>query len=133
MRACAILAVLFAASVVIAEEKPVVKELSTKELKIAFPEKGKAGEPTTITSAEELAKSLILKDAADAVQKQIDFKTEKLLAFAWAGSGQDMLAVTAKSKDSKTLLTIAYTPGRTRDLRQHAKLFVVPKDAEIAK
>jgi len=133
MRACAILAVLFAGSVVIAEEKPVVKEIPTKDLKIAIPEGGKAGEPTTITSAEELVKSPILKDAAEELKKQVDFKAEKLLVFAWAGSGQDKLTVTAKEKDKKTVLTIGYTPGRTRDLRQHSKLFVVPKDGEFGK
>ncbi|MBA4188187.1 MAG: hypothetical protein C0467_09245 [Planctomycetaceae bacterium] len=118
---------------VAAEEKSVVKEISTKELKIAFPENGKAGSPTTITSPEELSKSPILKDAAEAIAKQVDFKTEKLLVFAWAGSGQDKLTVVGMEKDKKTLLTISYMPGLTRDLRRHVKLFVVPKDAEIAK
>ena len=53
--------------------------------------------------------------------------------FAWSGSGQDMVAVKGDTKDGKTALTVSFTPGRTRDLRPHVKLFVVPKDAEIKK
>lgn len=133
MRACAILTVLLLGIPVQAEDKAVVKELPTKDLKIAFPEGGKATEPTTIASAEALAKSPILKDAAEALAKQVDFKTEKLVVFAWGGSGQDKVALVAKEKDKKTALVIEYTRGLTRDFRQHVKLFVVPKDAEIAK
>lgn len=66
-------------------------------------------------------------------ERSIDFEKEKLLVFAWAGSGRDKVSVTDETKDGKTLLKINYTPGLTRDLRQHAKLFVVPKGAEMAK
>ncbi|MFO0823197.1 MAG: hypothetical protein U0792_08760 [Gemmataceae bacterium] len=133
MRVCAIALVLCLGTLAIAEEKSVVREIPTKDLKLGAPERGRATEPTTIASAEDLAKSPLLKDAAEAIGKQVDFKAEKLLVFAWAGSGQDKITLTAKEKDGKKVLTLEYTPGLTRDLRRHVKLFAVPKDIEIAK
>ncbi len=56
-----------------------------------------------------------------------------MLVFAWAGSGGDKVALTDETKDGKTVLTVTYTRGLTRDLRQHVKLFMVPKGAEIKK
>ena len=82
-------------------------------------------------SPEALEKDPVLKDAAADLKKQIDFDKQKLLVFVWSGSGQDKLAVTAASKDGKTALAVEHTPGRTRDLRQHVKLFAVPRDAEL--
>ncbi|MBP3958159.1 hypothetical protein J8F10_23160 [Gemmata sp. G18] len=128
----AILATLFlAAPVLAAEEKSVVKEIPTKDLKVKVPDGGKASEPTEIKTADDLAKSPVLKDAADDVKKSVDFSKEKLLVFAWAGSGGDKVALTGDTKDGKTALAVTYTRGLTRDLRQHVKLFVVPKDAEV--
>ncbi|MDY3552200.1 hypothetical protein R5W24_001280 [Gemmata sp. JC717] len=116
-----------------ADDKPVVRELQTKELNVAPARGGKAGEPAEIKSADDLAKNPVLKDAADDVKKLVNFENEKLLVFAWDGSGQDKIAVTGETKDGKSVLTLTYTPGLTRDLRQHVKLFVVPKGAEIKK
>jgi hypothetical protein len=110
----------------LADDAPSVKEIPTKDLKLAFPEGTKATEPTTIKSADELAKSPALKDAADVIKKEVNFEKEKLLFFAWAGSGGDKL-----TPDAKTAGTFALTRGRTRDLRRHMHLFVVPKDAEV--
>ncbi|VTT97690.1 unnamed protein product [Gemmataceae bacterium] len=133
MRTCAILALSLFAAAARAEDKPVVREIPTADLKVTFPEQGKAGVPTVIETADDLAKSPVLKDAAEAVAKLVDFKTEKLVLFAWAGSGQDKLALTAKEVDKKTVLVTEYAPGRTRDLRQHVKLYAVPKAAAFGK
>ncbi|AWM40741.1 hypothetical protein GobsT_07210 [Gemmata obscuriglobus] len=130
----ALLAIAFlAVPALTADDKQVVRELQTKELNVTPAREGKAGEPTEIKSADDLAKNAVLKDAADDVKKLVNFDTEKLLVFAWAGSGQDKIAVTDETKDGKTVLTLTYTPGLTRDLRQHVKLFAVPKGAEIKK
>jgi hypothetical protein len=112
-----------------AEDKPALKEIPTKDLKVAHPKDGKVTAPTVIKTAEELEKSPVLKDAADAVKKHVDFAKEKLVVFAWGGSGGDRLAATLKA-DGKTA-EFSYTPGLTLDLHMHAKLFVVPKDAEV--
>lgn len=133
MRSALLVIAFLAAPVLAAEDKPVVKELPTKDLKVTPARGGKAGEPTEIKSADDAAKNAVLKDAADDVKKLVNFDKEKLLVFAWAGSGQDKVAVTGETKDGKTVVTVTYTPGLTRDLRQHVKLFVVPKDAEVAK
>lgn len=133
MRTCAILTLSLFAATALAAEKPAVREIPTKELKVTFPEMGKAGEPTVIETAEDLAKSPVLKDSAEALAKLVDFKTEKLVLFAWAGSGQDKLSLTGKEADKKVVLAVEYLPGKTRDLRQHLKLYAVPKAAAFAK
>ena len=132
MRAFAIAALLFVSSLALAaEDKPAIKEIPTKDLKVMVIRGGKATEPATITSAEDLAKSPVVKDAADDLKKQIDFAKEKLVVFAWAGSGQDKVAGELKSEDKKMTAQFTYTRGLTRDLRQHVHLFVVPKDSEV--
>jgi hypothetical protein len=123
--AAVIVAALFAAPV-FAEDKPAVKEIPTKDLKITFPRGGKPTEPTEIKTADELAKSAALKDAADDIKKQVNFEKEKLVVFAWGGSGGDRIVA-----DEKTAGTFNLTRGLTRDFRMHTKLFVVPKDAAV--
>jgi hypothetical protein len=132
MRACAILAALFAAPLALAaDEKPAIKEIPTKDLKLAFPERGKATEPATITSAEDLAKNAVVKGAADEIKKQVDFSKEKLVVFAWGGSGRDRLTPVLRAEDKKATAVFSYAPGLTRDFRMHTHLYVVPKDAEV--
>lgn len=101
----------------IAEEKSVVRELEAPKVK----GEGKATEPKIITSADDLKK--VLPDA----KIEVDFKKEKLVLFTWAGSGGDKVA---GAGDAKTV-TFTLTRGLTRDLREHVKLFAVPKDAEV--
>lgn len=128
---CAVLAALVAGPV-LGEDKPAVKELDTKDLKVAFPEKAPGvANPEVVASADALAKSPVLKDAADAVKKLVNFEKEKLVVFAWRGSGGDKLSADAKTADGKTAVAFTLTLGFTRDLRQHIKVFVVPKDATV--
>lgn len=139
MRACATLAVLFAASLTAADDKkadkPAIKQIETKDLKIKVgpPDKGKPTEPTEVTEANQLPKvGPLTPDAVKAVEKQIDFSKEKLVVFWWGGSGQDKLAAgDLKTADKKTTATFTYSAGRTRDYRGHFAMFVVPKDAEV--
>jgi hypothetical protein len=113
------------------KDKPAIRVIPTKDLKVMFPAKANVKEPTIIASTDELAKSPIVKDAADDLKKQIDFAKDKLVVFAWAGSGQDKLASDLKSEDKKTIAEFTLTRGLTRDLRRHIHLFAVPKDAEV--
>jgi hypothetical protein len=119
-------AALFAGSFAAADDKAAVREIPTKGLKVLPPKGGKATAPTEIKSADELAKNEALKGAADAITKQVNFETEKLVFFAWSGSGQDKVAPDEKSPGAFT-----YTRGLTRDLRRHVRLFAVPKDAKV--
>jgi hypothetical protein len=104
-----------------------VREVELAAAKLPAKEGGKWNEPTKITSEEELKKA-VGEEAAKGVK--VDFKKEKLLLFRWAGSGQDKLAHAAEAKEGKTAVSFTLTPGRTKDLRQHAHLFAVPVDAE---
>lgn len=138
MRACAMLAALFAVSLVATaqekkdKDKAAVREIETKDLKVQPPKGGKVTDPVVIASAEDLAKNETVGTFADELKKQVDFAKEKLVVFGWAGSGQDKVAAgEPKTADKKTTVSFTYTPGKTRDLRQHVHLFVVPKDAEV--
>lgn len=132
MRTAMLVALFLAAPVLAADEKPAVKEIPTKDLTLTFPVKGTGTTtPDVFTSADDVAKSSLLQKAAEAIGKQVDFKKEKLVVFTWKGSGQDKLDAEAKTTDGKTTVAFTYTPGKTRDLRQHIHLFVVPKDAEV--
>ena len=133
MRTATFAALFLAAPLLAADDKPVVKEIPTQDLKLKVPKGGRPTPPAVITSAEELMKCPVCGDEAEAIKKHVDFDKEKLLVFAWSGSGQDKLAVTGETKDGKSIVTPTFTPGRTRDLRPHVKLFVVPKDADVKK
>lgn len=79
--------------------------------------------PTKITSTAELEKAITDKEVREKIAKQVDFKKEYLLLFAWAGSGRDKLSF--EVKDSEVVFT--RTMGLTRDLRSHVKLFAIPE------
>ena len=132
MRAGAMLVVFMFGSAAFAVEAPEeLKPLDLKDVAIVQPKEGDVTKPAEIKSAEELAKSpLFGAGAADKLAKHVDFAKQKLVVFAWSGSGQDKLAgefTTGKGP----LARFGYTPGKTRDLRQHFVVFVVDKKAEV--
>jgi hypothetical protein len=133
MRAGAMLAMLVVGSVAGAADKPVpLVPLDLKDVATVQPKDGDVTKPTEIKSAEELAKSpLFGAGAADKLKKHVDFAKEKLVVFTWSGSGRDSVAGATLTADKKLTAQFLYTPGITRDLRQHFKAFVVPKDAEV--
>jgi hypothetical protein len=65
-------------------------------------------------TAEELAK----------LTKQVDFKTQIVLLFAWQGSGQDKLDYTI-AESFPEQIRFTYTPGRTKDLRPHIHVYAL--------
>jgi hypothetical protein len=107
------------------------KSVRELDVKFAGGTAGKPTEPTVISTDDELAKAVADKDAVAAVRKAVDFGKEKVLYFRWAGSGADKLAFTVDTSEKGRAVTFTYTPGRTRDLRQHGKLFALPKDAKF--
>ena len=127
MRIALLVAVLFAAPVS-AEDKPTAKEIPTKDLKLKFPESGKPTAPTEIKTADDLTKNASLKDAVDAIKKEVNFEKEKLVFFAWGGSGGDKI-----TPDAKTAGTFTLTRGLTRDFRMHLHLFVVPRTLKLCR
>ncbi len=101
-----------------------MKEIALKGM-IERETDGRVDKPAVLNTAEELEKALAQKDLAEQVLKQVDFTKQKLVFFAWAGSGQDRL----HGSSEKDVVTFNYQQGRTRDLRQHFHLFAIPKDA----
>ena len=124
---CTLAFALFVPVVATADDAPKVRPIDTAKLKLAPQRQGKATEPAVLASADDLAKSPVVGKAADELAEVVDFDKEKLVVFAWAGSGQDKVT-TEGVKDETASFT--YTRGLTRDLRQHVQLFAVPKAVE---
>lgn len=58
------------------------------------------------------------------LKQQVDFSKQFVLLFAWRGSGQDSLdCAVAESYPEQIFFT--YKPGRTRDLRQHVRIYAL--------
>jgi hypothetical protein len=99
------------------------------DVKAEGPAAGKATAPVTIVSAAELEKALGDGATAKAVKKLVKFETEKVVYFAWSGSGQDRITHTVVMGKKGPEVTFTYAQGRTRDFRPHHKFFALPKDA----
>ncbi len=128
MRVRGVLAILalavFAVSVYAGESA--VRAIDTKGLNLGKAE-GEVMKPQIISSAEELAKAIPNEEALAKIKKEVNFGKEKLLFFAWSGSGGDKLGFS--TNDKNTGVTVVYKAGLTRDLRPHYYLLVLPKDA----
>jgi hypothetical protein len=124
------LTVLFASAVAMADEKkaPPVRAL---DVKVDGEVTNRFGSPVVIAGAEQLAKAIKDEAAVTTVKKAVDFEKEQVVYFAWSGSGQDKLTFAAGSDKADPDVIFTYTPGRTRDVRMHKKLFALPKDARF--
>jgi hypothetical protein len=131
MRLFACVIALIVVGTATAEDKPAVRAVPLKDIKTVHPKNFGAPKATEFTSADALGKSALFADdtSRDTLKKQLDFAKEKLVVFAWSGSGGDRIAG-ALSKDGKAA-EFSYRMGLTDDLRQHFHVFVVPKDAEV--
>jgi len=79
--------------------------------------------PLVLRTAEDAARCFAGESMAS-LNRQVDFDRQFVLLFAWSGSGQDRLThVVAESFPEQIRFT--YTPGRTRDLRQHVKVYAL--------
>ncbi len=85
-------------------------------------------EPTVIKTEAEAAK-LFGEKALEALMKQVDFKQQIVLVFAWKGSGQDKLEYDV-AESSPEQITFRIERGRTRDLRPHVKIFALRADVK---
>ena len=110
------------------EQKDAVREIDLKGLKLGAG-KGKVTNPMVIASVEELQKAIPGEDVQNKIKGQVDFAKEKVLYFAWAGSGGDKLTPDVDMKDKQVTVNFRYKGGLTNDLRQHHHVFVIPKDA----
>ena len=84
--------------------------------------RGNVLSPYSANSKDEVVTLLGFQQAED-IEKQMSFKTHRVLLFMWAGSGQDRLDFDLVNGKA----IFRYVPGRTRDYRKHQKAFTVNK------
>lgn len=101
---------------------PIAKLSSAKPNQTVFKD-AKRNAPIEIKTADGLAKYFDEKQAA-AIAKEVDFKQQLVLIFAWRGSGQDKLNFDVGESFPETIL-FRIKPGRTRDLRPHVQVFAL--------
>ncbi len=84
--------------------------------------------PLVLRSPEEAARHFPAEELAK-LGKQVDFSKQFVLLFAWLGSGQDRLdAAVAESYPEQVYFRLV--PGRTRDLREHVRIFALRADVK---
>jgi len=77
-----------------------------------------------VIRSEKDASEQFPASAVAALKKQVDFKQQTVLVFAWRGSGQDKLTYNvAESFPEQVFFKFQF--GRTRDLRVHMKIFAL--------
>jgi hypothetical protein len=114
----AAVAVLLIGSRVGAQE-PIVR-LDIKPAKPAFTTWNKA---VVVRTADDAAKHFD-KDALEALTKNVDFKKQFVLIFAWRGSGGDKLDYTV-AESFPEQITFSHKAGLTDDLRSHVHVFAL--------
>lgn len=85
--------------------------------------------PLVLKSRDDAA-AYFDKDELEKLDKQVDFKKQVLLVFAWQGSGQDQLDV-AVGESFPEVLMFSYKRGRTKDLRTHVKIFAARENVRF--
>jgi hypothetical protein len=114
------------------DDKAAVRKLELKGAKLGIP-KGNLTKPAEITNAEQLAKAFPDEQELQAnIKKQVDFAKEKLLYFAWSGSGGDSLSFQVEKGDKGPVVTFLYKAGLTRDLRGYHAVYAMPRDGTWA-
>ncbi len=119
-----VMPILLAFVTIQAEEKPAAIPAIDVSLK-EFP-KTKITDYLTVTDEKKLKEAITDKESFEKIK--VDFTKEKVIIFAWSGSGMDMLTATGDAKE----VTLTHIRGKTKDLRGHTKAFVVAKDAKIS-
>ena len=120
------LAVSIPAAIRADDQDKLVRELELKSPKIGVKKGAQPADAAKITSKAELEQLITDEPTREAIAKIVDFEKSYLLIFAWAGSGGDKIAAT----DEKGEAVFTVTRGKTKDLRQHLRVFAVAKDAK---
>ena len=102
---------------------PITAIANDKDDKIET-EGGSPTKPVAIRDEESLKKAIPDEATRKRIAKLVDFKEQKLIIFAWQGSGQDKLDYTILESYPEQI-PFTFTPGKTDDLRRHVHLFVV--------
>lgn len=91
---------------------------------------GGAEKPLVIQSADEAATHFDDKNLAT-LEKEVDFSKQKVLLFAWRGSGQDRIEFVVLESYPEQV-RFSYQRGRTKDLRQHVKVFIIRSNVKCS-
>ncbi len=84
--------------------------------------------PLVVESPEAAGKYFADGDLTK-LKGQVDFKQQKLLIFAWAGSGQDQLTFTVAESYPEQII-FQYKRGLTKDLHKHVRLFALRSNVQ---
>lgn len=79
--------------------------------------------PVVIRTEQELTAHFSAEQAAK-LKKQVNFKQQFVLIFAWRGSGQDKFRYELLESFPEQVL-FKYKAGRSRDLRPHIYIYVL--------
>lgn len=102
---------------------PPIKDLSGVTPQPSVFNAAKANAPLVIASEKEAAEHFA-KDELAKLTKEVDFTKQVVLVFAWRGSGGDKLDyAVAESSPEQVFFTL--TRGRTRDLREHIRIYAL--------
>lgn len=82
-----------------------------------------SSKPIAIKSEKDAAAYFAEGELAK-LKKEVDFSKQIVVLFAWSGSGQDKIEYTI-AESFPEQIRFTYTPGRTRDLRQHVGVYVL--------
>ncbi len=130
MRYCVLSATFLMVSFVIAGDKPAVRQIDLKDVKLKH--EGKEPQSSEIASAEALSKSKLFADEAsrELVKKQVNFAKEKLVVSAWSASEGGRITTEIERGEILTV-TFVYQAGERAGVKQYGAVYIVPKTAKI--
>lgn len=91
--------------------------------------RGKRTEPTIVSSQEQLQRVMPNRQDAHRIGKAVNFKTHRLLIFAWEGDAQDRLA--AKGEGA-SIRFVHWGNDGGKDPHLHCQLFAVQKSTKYS-
>ncbi len=103
-----------------------VRAIKLPETGLEIANKVAFGPPIEIASAKDLANAVSQEKSREQIAKQVDFDKEKLLLFAWSGSGRDRLEYWTTGEGDEQQVQFQRKPGFTRDFVRHVQLFAIP-------
>ena len=104
-----------------------LKDLSAEEAVFKVASRTK---PVVVKSLKNGAK-YFGKEALAKISKAVDFEKERVLVFAWKGSGQDRFQYVVKEFFPEQIM-FSCKRGRTKDLKSHLKVYVLRSDVKWA-
>ena len=119
---CTLLSSVVASATLVRQIEPIQNVTGIKPKEAVFLKAGR-NMPLVLRKKEDLAKYFTKEDLAQIVAK-VDLKKQKVLVFAWGGSGGDRLSYDVLESFPEQIV-FRIKPGRTKDLRQHVHIYAV--------